>query len=515
MTVYSLELNNQQHAQGFFQVLTNTHKGRVWPAGKPILAGDGNHYVLPNRIVAVDGDVDGELIYKTLGKEELAKTSKSKILAVEQSFKFSRTGGIRFLKHQPQVAKLFYKPGDLSFTEFQGFVNNEYLHSKAARHLGVYPPIFMPANALMVTNKMPGVELFYFLEKVLTEEIHLTANFIFKLTDALLQAFENQILAYKILHKDLKPENILLNTDYGEGLLQASKEELQNYEPQDVETNIVDYAHAREYGKDKFNEGGTEGYIAPEHMQQVFEDEKLDLYPLGIILQMVWGLHRVSRLAKKIESGEKLLMPGTIEYLYSFKFGHQQDSISYATILRMCMLTMNLVTTDPRQRWNFRQLKTAYTNIVNAPHNYIEHEENVEEEVQGTETQGKTVTNELLQPPVYPAGILGTFELVTKLVFDLVKSRVESIMKFMFAYDIELEPRYRVPKDSQVSFTDYSPNLRATLRLEIDKLQSVANGVGFFNYVDVSQVEYCEDGDEVENGLNIGNRGVEVGSLVV
>ena len=213
MTVYYLELNNPQHAQSLFQVLRNTSKRRFWPADKDIKVGDDVLYRLHNRIVAVDSDVEGEVIYKSLSSHTLSKTKSSHIFEVELSFKFSSTGDICFLEHRPQIAKLITKPDCAIFTNFQQLVTTEYLISKDIKHLGVFSPIFRRNKALLVMNKMSGVELYYFIHKVLSQDINLTAQFIFMLTEALFKAFEEQVLAYQISHHDLKPENMLLNTE--------------------------------------------------------------------------------------------------------------------------------------------------------------------------------------------------------------------------------------------------------------------------------------------------------------
>ena len=524
MTAYPLELNNRQHANGLFQVLKNTSERRVWPVGKAIVADDGNFYILPNRIIAVDGDVTGEVIYKALSNNIFASTSVTSIYEVQCSFKFSRTGGLRFLDYPPQVVKLMAKFAGVSHADFADFVKTEYLHSKDMRHLGVHKPILLKNHALLLMNKMPGIELFSFIKKLLDEEINLTAAFLFMLTEALLKAFEEQVMAYSISHQDLKPENILLNTDYGDNLLEVSKYDLERYIPQHVEANIVDYAHARKYGGVTFNDGGTLGYISPEHADKVFVDEKPDLYALAIILQIIWGLFRYSIKAKVVANGERLLEQETLESLYSFKYKHQQESISYATFLRICMLTINLVATSPEQRWNFQQAKTAYLNIVNAPHNDVEHNvverrllynEEADAEV-AQAINSETAGSGEMRGVNYPLGLLGVIQLVSNIVFDLVVNRIGSIVNFIFApsegvtyaenEQTYTRRRYFVPFNSLVSFTNYSPRFRAKLDTEITKLQAVADGLAFFNYVDAGLVEYDDvDEESVMTEDNIDN----------
>ncbi|HEU4385617.1 MAG TPA: protein kinase, partial [Anaeromyxobacteraceae bacterium] len=73
-----------------------------------------------------------------------------------------------------------------------------------------------------------------------------------------------------VLHRDLKPSNVLLTSDG------AAK--------------ILDFGLSRLFGSGSGEAGGTPGYMAPEQWRGEADDERTDLFALGVILhQMLTG----------------------------------------------------------------------------------------------------------------------------------------------------------------------------------------------------------------------------------
>jgi tetratricopeptide (TPR) repeat protein/predicted Ser/Thr protein kinase len=90
-----------------------------------------------------------------------------------------------------------------------------------------------------------------------------------------------------VLHRDLKPSNVLLTTDG------AAK--------------ILDFGLSRVFGSGSGEKGGTPGYMAPEQWRGEADDERTDLFALGVMLhQMLSG-----RLPYEVKEGRSAALdPG-------------------------------------------------------------------------------------------------------------------------------------------------------------------------------------------------------------
>ncbi|HEY6105871.1 MAG TPA: protein kinase, partial [Anaeromyxobacteraceae bacterium] len=90
-----------------------------------------------------------------------------------------------------------------------------------------------------------------------------------------------------VLHRDLKPSNVLLTTDG------AAK--------------ILDFGLSRVFGSGSGEKGGTPGYMAPEQWRGEADDERTDLFALGVMLhQMLTG-----RLPYQVKEGRSTALdPG-------------------------------------------------------------------------------------------------------------------------------------------------------------------------------------------------------------
>ncbi len=90
-----------------------------------------------------------------------------------------------------------------------------------------------------------------------------------------------------VLHRDLKPANVLLTTDGG--------------------VKILDFGLSRLFGSGSGEAGGTPGYMAPEQWRGEADDERTDLFALGVMLhQMLAG-----RLPYEVREGRSTALdPG-------------------------------------------------------------------------------------------------------------------------------------------------------------------------------------------------------------
>jgi tetratricopeptide (TPR) repeat protein/predicted Ser/Thr protein kinase len=90
-----------------------------------------------------------------------------------------------------------------------------------------------------------------------------------------------------VLHRDLKPSNVVLTTDGG--------------------AKILDFGLSRLFGSGSGEAGGTPGYMAPEQWRGEADDERTDLFAVGVMLhQMLTG-----RLPYEVKEGRSAALdPG-------------------------------------------------------------------------------------------------------------------------------------------------------------------------------------------------------------
>ncbi|CAD8179980.1 unnamed protein product [Paramecium octaurelia] len=114
---------------------------------------------------------------------------------------------------------------------------------------------------IVVTEYLPGGELFERIKKLQIFSERMAADYIKQILQAVSYCHEKQIV-----HRDLKPENILLS---GQG----------------EEIKVIDFGTSRHFTQnfDMKKRLGTPYYIAPEVLNQKY-NEKVDIWSCGVIL---------------------------------------------------------------------------------------------------------------------------------------------------------------------------------------------------------------------------------------
>ena len=141
-----------------------------------------------------------------------------------------------------------------------------------ADHLGVKKPVFYDENSYTVMKSAGSQsldEILYDGENVRELDLNKRFNLVEKLLDAICTQVSNK----GIVHRDLKPNNILVDlstdtcvvVDYG---LAIDKKEASKY---------------RQDGK------GTPEYAPPDIYLKVNQDEKFDVFSMGVILAEAFG----------------------------------------------------------------------------------------------------------------------------------------------------------------------------------------------------------------------------------
>ncbi|CAK77807.1 unnamed protein product (macronuclear) [Paramecium tetraurelia] len=118
----------------------------------------------------------------------------------------------------------------------------------------------------IVTDLLNGGELISHIEKqVKVYDESLVRKLVYNLLDALVYIHER-----KIIHRDIKPENLILKDE----------NDISNIA-------LADFGLADFYQKDGqylFKRCGSLGYVAPEILQDLHYDFKVDIYSLGIVM---------------------------------------------------------------------------------------------------------------------------------------------------------------------------------------------------------------------------------------
>ncbi len=186
-------------------------------------------------------------------------------------------------------------------------ITHEYRNSLMLEHLGMEIPLIQVKvnhktdlsliESALVMKKVPGIELYDFIDAFHKTSIYLPCTTRMQLTLALLDAFKTQIYKSGLFHGDLKPENIILDMGIGDHVLPRN--------PSDtiatMQLKIIDVAGAQRYGKPIKYVSVSPYYIAPEMSMKAYIetknggeyspvlDEKPDIYALGQIMALIWN----------------------------------------------------------------------------------------------------------------------------------------------------------------------------------------------------------------------------------
>ena len=313
---------------------------------------------------------DGTIDYHVISDKMLGRGAFGTVYEIACTFSFpdKMTTERRLNTTYPCVVKILSiqnnRPAkkDESQEQFESRVNKEYHASCVATHLMMELPIFDSDRAFLVMKKLPGIELFEFVKKMLVDG-KMTWQFLFQLTLALLNAFEDQVVKYQISHRDLKLENILVDI----GTDSMIPNDLKGCAIEYIDVNILDYCFSLPYGAVVSVPQGTQLYMAPEMRKgYVFSDKKTDLFAIGIILKIVWGFSYGDDIRSlnlcSIQRGAEV---------YNLIKSSSSD-FSFSIYMQICQVIMAMCHYNPDERYSLQRSINAFNAISHPLYPHIQ-----------------------------------------------------------------------------------------------------------------------------------------------
>jgi ankyrin repeat protein len=333
-------------------------------------------YPLPQQQVELTHTIilkqsaDGKMDYHVLSDTVLGRGSFGVVFEIACTFSFPNemTADRSVSTTQPCVVKILSIKSNKhskvyeSQEEFESRVNKEYHASHVAAHLMMERPIFYAERAFLLMRKLPGVELFKLVESMLIYE-KMTWQFLFQLTLALLDAFQQQVVIHQISHRDLKLENILV--DIGTGNIIPNDFTRCNVEYMDV--NLLDYCFSLPYGTVAPMLQGTPLYIAHEVQNgYVSYDEKVDLFAIGIILKILWGFSYDDDI-RSLNLCVIQRSAGVYELIKS-----SSPDFSFGIYMKICDVVMAMCHYNPDVRYSLQKSINAFHAISHPLYSQIQ-----------------------------------------------------------------------------------------------------------------------------------------------
>ncbi len=343
-----------------YALLTSTPERLVW-LGQECYSLDSQKYILSHNIIGIM--INGKLCYQVLANEYIYYSPTTSILEADHFFTLSPNDKtLNFFYPNARVIKVIRSVVE-NEPPSKKLVLNEYKKSKLAGHLDVSYPIFYKNMAFISMLRMPGMNLLNFIDRCFSLEAHLPIKFLFMLTDAILQAILKQVVKLRLIHLNINLKHLILDVD-GRELDNADKHELENLSAKRVKINCIDYANCLEIGESKDLSCEANPYVYPEYTNAVFYDEGPDVYAVGVILQVIFGLTKHHSYGICENERDRLFNKRILEQIYLYEYHNQKDEISYSTFLNLVILTLKMVETNPKDRWSLRQSINAFEYIV-------------------------------------------------------------------------------------------------------------------------------------------------------
>lgn len=249
-----------------------------------------------------------EISYRVVAIQELGQGGIGTVYPIECTMKFSKEHDIlEYSDHGALVVKIV--PLRKSSREF---IEHEWRFSSS---LGCEPPIYVPyvntqyfkdihqvqrvrttqdVEANLVMQRIPGTALFnivqssYPLPSNNMQYYLLSSKIRYQITKALFDAFKHQLVIPNKMHGDFKLENIII--DLGVDASRFPCHITKEFNPTHVIATIIDFASAHHYGEPSQLIAYTSQYKAPEHVEGVKANEKIDIFSLAWALMFLWGL---------------------------------------------------------------------------------------------------------------------------------------------------------------------------------------------------------------------------------
>ena len=173
---------------------------------------------------------------------------------------------------------------------------------------------------------------------------------------------------HQILHRDLKLENILVDIGTGSIIPNDFTRCIVEY----IDVNILDYAFSLPYGTVVLAQQGTLLYMAKEIQKGAsFDDEKTDLFAIGIILKIIWGFS----YDDDIRSLNLCFTQRSARVYNHLK--SSSPEFSFEIYMKICETAMAMCHHNPNRRYSLQQSINAFNAISHPlyPHiqTYVEH----------------------------------------------------------------------------------------------------------------------------------------------
>jgi len=227
-------------------------------------------------------------------------------------------------------------------------LHNEYAKSRLVAHLAIEKPIIWKESkhvdhSFLVMKKIQGVTLDYLLK----HQPSLSSIIRLQITHAVLNAFKQQIVDKNLVHRDIKPKNIMINIGLDEATIR------HRFDADLIlpccEIYFIDFGFAQYRDEDRHLLCGSLWYQAPEGNSTVFHDERLDVFSVGRVLQMLWGF-----------DSQIITKNGLIHNVYTSFFSKENHFFSKQALIDITQTLINMTQDNFTQRWYLNDVITSF-----------------------------------------------------------------------------------------------------------------------------------------------------------
>lgn len=307
---------------------------------------------------------DSPLIYRIITHKPIAEGAQgSAVHAVDCAFSFIDNNTIDYYSEN-MVVKIQTKPLTKENTNLliKGSLR-EYHFSRLTNHLHVEKPSIVAdeniLKSLIFMNRIASMDLFTFVEHFFSTKI--ASTFLFMITSSLLAAYQEQVLELGIrLHADIKPENIMIDLGLNEKEINCLVH--SDFSPNQLIIKLIDYAFCLHPNETIEKGRGTRDYSAPEMLTiktpTSFNNEKPDIYSLGICLNFLWFRQRNLLAKTDTQYSTKT------NKLYKTFYEGESSGFSEQILASIQNIIINMTHHDPLKRWSLSQSIVAINLIA-------------------------------------------------------------------------------------------------------------------------------------------------------
>lgn len=349
-----LEIHITHNVTLLHTLLTSNKMRLIWEQEEEYQV--GNQVLSLTHTICLNQLTNGLARYHVIANKLLGHGTFGNVFEIAYSFKFHDNGEINIIGTMPLVAKMQYSKSSKDLNRFICKIQQEYQASRLTKHIFPEEPIFSEdkLKACLITQRMPGRDLQCFIDSRLKKQQAEKKDpwgwkFKFALTIKILTAFAKQIRDKNISHLDIKPANIMIDVN----------QDLKNNIIESIEINFIDFAFSKKFGEKITGIRGTDLYMSPEMKANYhgvfFYDEKPDLFAIGIILQIIWGLYN-------IKNPELNFAARNLNKVYNSS--NNGNDFSLDMFKSVCEIIWYMMDPNPSRRSSLKTVMIQFKNIT-------------------------------------------------------------------------------------------------------------------------------------------------------